>query len=1023
MDPGSYPVCADALQQNSFRVPECCFGFMFISGLVQSWLNDYGKEHFATFVCIKPFSNLYTGAQFDSITGWIKWQSETLQLLAEGTALPVVLQCIVKHLEASLPGGAVAAICCTNEEGTHLYHCAGSNGASEANPLHLPAPITPGMRGAGAAAYARTQVTIEHAGPKHTGSGVAGPQAEVLDRSCTSTPLLNSKGVLRGTLDVWCSAGSAASPSAQQLIAFAAHTAVLAIEISHSEALKLQDHSRQNLLAKNLKESEQRFQNLVREASVGIIVLRGEEMTVEVVNEMYGRLIGRTPEQLLFKPLFGIIPETEASFRPILEGVLRTGAPLNLYDQPYTVASDAGNITGFLNIVYQPYKEFDGRITGVMVLCQDVTQLVQSRRRLEESEAHFRNLVMEAPVAIAVFRGNNLIVDVANDCYLELVGKNGEEVIGRPLFEALPETRQALEPFVISLLQTGQQRTFDEFEIYLDRNGTLERCYFNSVWKPYVDQNGTVDGFMIVAHEVTAQVEALREKEKNERDIKAIIESAPFPIGVYVGPEMRIQFANQSIIKAWGKGVDVVGKLYAEVLPELGNQHIYEQLEAVYRTGQPYHATNQRVDLLIGSQLQPFYFNYSFTPLFDANGSVYGVMNTAADVTELALAYHKLEESEERAMLAIEASEQGTFHINLKTNELIASPRMAEIFDISEATDRSRYISAIHPDDLPLREAGYARAYQTSKLDYEGRLVKKDGFVTWIRVKGKIYFDEHKAPQRLVGIVQDITEQKGFSETLARKVEERTAELEEANLQLIAINDELQQFAYVSSHDLQEPLRKIRIFSDILSRLVEKGGEAENYLTKITSAAERMTGLIRGLLEYSRVANAQVRFEKVNLNELLSLILVDYELLISQKEAQIHIDPLPEIDGVLLQMNQLFFNLIGNALKFTKRGVQPVIEIRTGSLSQEGRQEHPELDEKKAYVWITVKDNGIGFEQAFAAKIFTVFQRLNDRSSFGGYGIGLALCKKVVQAHRGLIFAEGELKQGARFTIILPLHQ
>ncbi|HVG12931.1 MAG TPA: PAS domain-containing protein, partial [Flavisolibacter sp.] len=867
---------------------------------------------------------MYTREQFDSIAEWMKWQSETLQLVAEGTALKVVLERIIERLESTLPENTVAAIFCPDENVTHLSLCAGRSFDSDFNRLQIPVPITAEMKGAGASAFAKRQVARDYIERVRTESGEEGPDADLSDSSCISTPLLNSNGVLRGTLDVCCPGNWVASVSAQQAIAFAAHTALLAIELNYADEVKLRDSSRQSLLAHNLQESEQRFQNLVREASVGIIVLSGPEMVVEVVNDMYASLIGRTTEQLLFKQLFEIIPETEALFRPMLGDVLRTGAPLNLYDQPYSVKSGVGDIAGFLNIVYQPYKEFDGRVTGVMVLCQDVTELVHSRRRLEESEAHFRNLVMQAPVAIAVFRGKDFIVDVANDCYLEVVGKTSEEFIGRPLFEALPETKPALEPIAVSLLQHGEARAFDEFEIELRRKGVVEKCYFNSVWKPYFDFHGNIDGFMIVAHEVTTQVEALRQKEKNERDIKAIIESAPFPIGVYVGPEMRIQFANRSIMEAWGKGSDVVGKCYREVLPELGAQNIYEQLDEVFRSGQPYHAFNQRVDLVVDGQLQPYYFNYSFTPLFDADGSVYGVMNTAADVTELARAYHKLEESEERAMLAIEASEQGTFHINLKTNELLASPRMAEIFDVGDATDRSRYISAIHPDDLPLREAGYATAYQTGKLDYEGRLVKRDGFVTWVRVKGKIYFDEHNEPHRLVGIVQDITEQKGFSETLARKVEERTAELEEANLQLVAINDELQQFAYVSSHDLQEPLRKIRIFSDILSRLVDKEGEAATYLTKITSSAERMTGLIRGLLEYSKVANAQVRFEKVNLNDLLSLILVDYELLILQKEARIHIDPLPEVDGVLLQMNQLFFNLIGNALKFTKRGIQPV---------------------------------------------------------------------------------------------------
>jgi PAS domain S-box-containing protein len=467
----------------------------------------------------------------------------------------------------------------------------------------------------------------------------------------------------------------------------------------------------------------------------------------------------------------------------------------------------------------------------------------------------------------------------------------------------------------------------------------------------------------------------------------------------------------------------VEGKLYAEVLPELANQNIYSQLDSVYTTGIPFHAKHQRVDLVVDGKLKPFYFNYSFTPLFNPNGEVYGVMNTAAEVTELVMALKNLEESEARARLAIEASEQGTFDVDLKTNELKASKRLAEIYDIEEDADRHRYISAIHPEDLVLRANAYEKAYQTSILDYDGRVIKKNGYVIWVRVKGKIYFGENKEPERLVGIVQEITEHKIFAEALARKVEERTEELEQANKKLKSINDELQQFAYVSSHDLQEPLRKIRIFGDMLSKSIENDSQAGKHLQKINTAAERMSGLIHSLLEYSRSTNLTPRFEKLDLNNLLRTILTDYELLIEQKEAIIKIDALPTIEAVPLQMNQLFFNLIGNALKFTKRGVQPFIKISAEPLPEERKMAMPELKQDKAYTVITVQDNGIGFEQGFAAKIFTVFQRLNDRSSFGGYGIGLALCKKVVQAHNGLIFAEGELMKGAKFTVVLPLSQ
>ena len=835
---------------------------------------------------------MYAIDDFSRLEALMKVQTEVLQILAQGKSVTVVLNKLTDWIEENYTG-LIASVLCTDAEGLHVYHRGGNS---------LPKDYIEGINGFSIEADLKTSGSF--AGTENR-FGDEGLKESVIRQSyqevalkynlhsCWSLPLINNSGRLRGMFTLYYKPQGKMVNQNPQIFTLVAQTALLAIEYKAIEEERTRNDEHEKWVAEIIKKSEQRFQNLVREAPVGIVVLRGKEMIVDVVNEKYGKLIDRTPEQLLNKPLFDIIPDAEKPFRAILDEVRITGKPLFLYDHPYYVIVEGKEIKGYLNIVYQPYKEFDGTITGVMALCHDVTDQVKARRNVEKSE----------------------------------------------------------------------QKT------------------------------------------------------------RSIIESAPFPIGVYVGREMRIEFANQSIMDVWGKGNDVIGKCYAEVLPELANQRIYEQLDTVFTTGIPFHAKNQRVDLVVTGILQPFYFNYSFTPLYDTEGTIYGVMNTAAEVTELAVAYNKLEESEERARLAIEASELGTFHVNLQTNELIASPRMAEIFGVEQPADRNQFISAIHPADRAMWEKAYEKAYRTSILEYDGRLIKKDGFVIWIRVKGKIYFNETHEPVRVVGIVQDITEQKKFSETLVRKVEERTAALEEANRQLIEINDELQQFAYVSSHDLQEPLRKIRIFSDILSKQTDQEGVSGKYLHKISSSAERMTGLIQSLLEYSKVGNAQIRFEKVDMNSLLKIILTDYELLISQKNAIINIDHLPEIEAVPFQMNQLFFNLIGNALKFTLRSVQPVVNIKAAAVSQEKKQEFPELSKEKNYVIITIQDNGIGFDQDFATKIFTVFQRLNDRSNFGGYGIGLALCKKVVQAHKGLIFAEGKLKQGATFTIILPLQQ
>lgn len=245
-------------------------------------------------------------------------------------------------------------------------------------------------------------------------------------------------------------------------------------------------------------------------------------------------------------------------------------------------------------------------------------------------------------------------------------------------------------------------------------------------------------------------------------------------------------------------------------------------------------------------------------------------------------------------------------------------------------------------------------------------------------------------------------------------------ELENKQKQLEASNQQLEQFAYVASHDLQEPLRKIRFFGNTLSNHLDKESATRKYLGKIIASAERMSGLINSLLEYSRLSKESKRYEKIDLNQVLFNVLSDYEVLITQKHAEINIGTLPIINGVPLLINQLFYNLIGNALKFTKRNTTPVITITTKPVST-GVKNNWQLEPLKDYVEIIVSDNGIGFDQNYADKIFVVFQRLNDRSEYDGYGIGLAMCKKAVDAHQGHIFAEGKLKEGATFTIILPV--
>jgi signal transduction histidine kinase len=273
-----------------------------------------------------------------------------------------------------------------------------------------------------------------------------------------------------------------------------------------------------------------------------------------------------------------------------------------------------------------------------------------------------------------------------------------------------------------------------------------------------------------------------------------------------------------------------------------------------------------------------------------------------------------------------------------------------------------------------------------------------------------------------VGTLTDIQEQKQINQLLEQKVEERTLELQQSNEELEAKNHELQQFTSVASHDLKEPLRKIQVFSSIVKEKLEVNDYAnlEEYLRRIIVSGERMSGLINDLLAYSRLSMLSL-FEDANLNKIVHNILLDLEIPIVEKDARVDVDDLPVIQAIPGQIRQLFQNIISNALKFSRPGVPPVVEIRC-SIINEKRIDAPEA-ENGAFCRLVISDNGIGFDEQYLEKIFTLFQRLNSKEAYEGTGIGLAIAKKIVEKHNGLITARSKENEGATFIIVLPLKQ
>jgi two-component system CheB/CheR fusion protein len=306
----------------------------------------------------------------------------------------------------------------------------------------------------------------------------------------------------------------------------------------------------------------------------------------------------------------------------------------------------------------------------------------------------------------------------------------------------------------------------------------------------------------------------------------------------------------------------------------------------------------------------------------------------------------------------------------------------------------------------------------------EYRLRRYDGEYRWVLDIGKPTFSPEGNFTGFIGTCTEIHDKKVFYNELEQKVKKRTLDLQEINEELARSNSELQQFAYVASHDLQEPLRKIISFSDRLNKYLDSlPPPANTYIEKISASAQRMTRLIDDLLNFSRISRNARKFVKTDLNEILKEVLVDFELIISQKKAVIKSDELPSIQAIPIQMEQLFHNLISNSLKFSSPETPPVISILVERPDQEEIRRINGLDPTIRYINLIFDDNGIGFDPAYAELIFTIFQRLHEKQDFPGTGIGLALCRKIVNNHRGEIFAFSKEGRGSSFHVILPEKQ
>lgn len=539
-------------------------------------------------------------------------------------------------------------------------------------------------------------------------------------------------------------------------------------------------------------------------------------------------------------------------------------------------------------------------------------------------------------------------------------------------------------------------------------------------------------------HSQTLEKAVIDNKIQTEKikELQKIFAQAPVTIVLYRGANFEVDVINESALHLWGKTYDeVINKSLFDISPEL--RDVMEPiLQHIMQTGEPFVGKEFPAQYIREGRLRSGYFDFSYQPLLDGESNITGIVAVGNDVTEQVLSRKKIEESEHRLRELSLLLEQ---KVKERTEELAASEKkFYDLFNLSPVCKTLAEVATgniILVNDAFTQVFGYSRAETINKSSTELGMISPETrkhIINELQTKGRVQNEEYefikKSGEKLYALTSAEIITIGnkefylgaYNDISDRKKAEKN--IEQKNMELEKMNKELQSFAYISSHDLQEPLRKIQTFA---TRITQKEQDnlsinGREMFGRMQEAARRMQRLIEDLLAYSRTNNAEQKFELTDLNEILDDVKEELKEELKETNALIKTKSLCVVNIIPFQFRQLLNNLIANALKFSSPGQSPVIQIE--SEIKDGISLHePKLLPQKSYCHISISDNGIGFEQQYSDKIFEVFQRLHSKTEYKGTGIGLAIVKKIVDNHGGVITARSELDKGARFDIYLPV--
>jgi len=598
-------------------------------------------------------------------------------------------------------------------------------------------------------------------------------------------------------------------------------------------------------------------------------------------------------------------------------------------------------------------------------------------------------LFSQAPVAMCLLTGDNFSINNANPQMLELWGRDAS-VIGKSLFEILPEIiDQGFQEILENVYRTGETFNGNKWSVFLEKYGKYEEHFFTFIFAPVYSGDKKVIGISIVATEVTDQVLSERMLKDSEYRFENLIKKSDYPIAIYRTEELFIEFANDQMLKTWGKGPSVIGMKLEDALPELEGQPFIGLLKDIFKTGESYASKEASADLIVDGKLQTFYYNFSYKPLKSPTGEVYAILNMAVDITDLVKAKKEIQEREKKYRDLADSMPQFVWTCD-NNGEITYMNDSWYKYTGSTANENQTSLvkKMMRPETSRRVDEIWEESVKTNSpfvMEYELEDPGRKGNYRWFLGRAVPNFSENGEVKQWTGTFTDIDE---FKQLETQK----------------------DNFLGIASHELKTPLTSLKLYTQFIKANLEKAGDPKNaqVAKRMDYQIDLLTGLINELLDVTKIQKGQLLLNEsyFDFDKLVDEVVEEQQMTSRHKLFVSRSGAIGEVFADRQRISQVIANLISNAIKYSPDADEVHI-----STSMNGNQAQ-----------FNVRDFGIGIPEDKQSKVFEQYYRISGSKdhTFSGLGLGLFISAEIIKRTGGEIFVSSSEGEGSDFCFRIP---